>query len=63
MLNSLHVMLRRWLLYYMFELHKEMICSNSLDGDLLAVSCVAQIAVAEVSDLKVKMLKLIFLGL
>lgn len=34
--------------------------SNSLYGDLLAASCVTQIAVAEESDLKVKMLKLIF---
>lgn len=44
----------------MFELNKEMICSNSLCGDLLAASCVTQIAAAEESDLKVKMLKLIF---
>lgn len=37
-----------------------MLCSNSLYGDILAASCVTQIAVAEESGLKVKMLKLIF---
>lgn len=60
MLDSLEVIQCRNHLLSMFELNKEMICSNSLCGDLLAASCVTQIAAAEESDLKVKMLKLIF---
>lgn len=60
MLNSRDVIEYRKHLPSIFELNKEITRSNSLYGDLLAASCVTQIAVAEESDLKVKMLKLIF---
>lgn len=42
------------------ELNKKIICSNSLYGAVLAVSCVTQIAGAEESQLRLKMSKLIF---
>lgn len=42
------------------ELNKEIICSNSLYGAVLAASCVTQIAGAEESELIAEMPKLIF---